>query len=198
MSWSDETVFSRFIEIHQCQLGNTSPLVSGEWVTTNLPMKSTLKTDPQTTVHQPMIPPHPQPSKLTKLQQLQVTLPYIQGVSDCNKRVLGSDNIRVSFRPPNSLRNMLSHPKDPVPLGQKSNIVYRIPCVDCDKCYVGQTGRTFSQRVKEHQRAVKTFDANVSVLAEHVMHADHKIAWEEATVMDHHPLLSSRLVIESW
>ena len=52
--------------------------------------------------------------------------------------------------------------------------------------------------LKEHQRAVKTFDTNASVLAEHVMHADHRVAWEDATVMDHHPLLSSRLLVESW
>ena len=45
-----------------------------------------------------------------------VTLPYVQGVSDAIKRVLGELDIRVSFKPPDSLRNILSHPKDPVPL----------------------------------------------------------------------------------
>ena len=127
-----------------------------------------------------------------------VTLPYIQGVSDSVKRVLNSVNIRVAFRPPSSLRELLSHPKDPIPLEHKCNVVYKIPCDSCDKCYVGQTGRTFSQRLREHQRAVRTFDVNASVLAEHVLNEDHRIAWEDVSILDQHSLLMSRLFVESW
>ena len=127
-----------------------------------------------------------------------VTLPYVKGVSEAIRRILGRIDVRVAFKPPNSLRNILSHPKDPMPIEDKCNIVYRIPCKDCSSCYVGQTGRTFSQRLKEHQRAVKSFDVNASVLAEHVLNEDHRIAWEDASVLDQHPHLKSRLFMESW
>ena len=33
------------------------------------------------------------------------------------------------------------------------------------RIYIGQTGRTLAKRVKEHQRAVRTFDVNNSALA---------------------------------
>lgn len=42
--------------------------------------------------------------------QLHVTLPYDQDVSDSIKRVLGSVNIRVSFKPLSSSKDLLSHP----------------------------------------------------------------------------------------
>ena len=41
-----------------------------------------------------------------------------------------------------SLRQILSHPKDPIPMSHKYEVVYRIPCKDCDKSYVGQTLKT--------------------------------------------------------
>ena len=54
------------------------------------------------------------------------------------------------------------------------------------------------QRLKEHQRAVRTFDTNASVLAEHVLHEDHRIAWAEASILDCHSFFTSRLFVESW
>ena len=63
--------------------------------------------------------------------------------------------------------------KTPIPLHDKTNIVNCIPCKDCEKCHVGQT---LSQRLKEHQRAVRNFDVNASVLVEPVQKEDHRIA----------------------
>ena len=45
-----------------------------------------------------------------------VTLPYVQEISEAIQRVLGMLDIRTSFKPPGSLRDLLSHPKDPYTL----------------------------------------------------------------------------------
>ena len=127
-----------------------------------------------------------------------VTLPYIQGVSEAIRWVLKNLDITTSFRPTTSLRKVLSHPKDPLPPSSRSGVIYLIPCRDCDKSYVSQTGRTLLQRVKEHQQAVKTMNIDSSALAEHAWNEHHHIAWEEATVLDQHPFLHSRCVMESW
>ena len=107
-----------------------------------------------------------------------VTLPYIQGVSEAIRRVLKDLDITTSFRPMTSLRKVLSHPKDPLPPSTRSGVIYQIPCRDCDKSYIGQTGRTLLQRIKEHQRAVKTMNTDNSALAEHAWNEHHHIAWE--------------------
>ena len=127
-----------------------------------------------------------------------VTLPYVQGVSEAIRRVLKDLDITTSFRPMTSLRKVLSHPKDPLPPSTRSGVIYQIPCRDCDKSYIGQTGRTLLQRIKEHQRAVKTMNTDNSALAEHVWSEYDHIGWEDATVLDQHSFLHSRCVMESW
>ena len=39
--------------------------------------------------------------------------------------------------------------KDPIPRGLRS-VVYKILCADCIACYVGETSRHLSTRVREH------------------------------------------------
>jgi len=34
--------------------------------------------------------------------------------------------------------------------------MYKIPCVSCEKCYIGETGRKFDTRLKEHKTEVET------------------------------------------
>ncbi len=45
---------------------------------------------------------------------------------------------------------MVSHPKTLLPLEQQSSVVYKITC-SCGQLYVGQTGREFGCRKKEHE-----------------------------------------------
>ena len=76
-------------------------------------------------------------------------------------------------------------------------MIYQIPCVDCDKSYVGQTGRTQSQRLKECQRAVTILNIDTSALVEHVLTEDHRINWKERTIIGQHPFTQPRCIVES-
>ena len=40
--------------------------------------------------------------------------------------------------------------KDPIPGGLHSRVVYKFTCAGCNACYVGETSRHFSTRVREH------------------------------------------------
>ena len=40
--------------------------------------------------------------------------------------------------------------KDPIPAGLRSRMVYKFACAGCNACYVGETTRHFSTRVREH------------------------------------------------
>ena len=40
--------------------------------------------------------------------------------------------------------------KDPIPGGLRSRVVYKFTCAGCNACYVGETTRHFSTRVREH------------------------------------------------
>ena len=40
--------------------------------------------------------------------------------------------------------------KDPIPGGLRLRVVYKFACAGCNACYVGETARHFSTRVREH------------------------------------------------
>ena len=47
------------------------------------------------------------------------------------------------------IRNMFSV-KDPVPSHLRSRVVYQFTCAGCNACYVGETFRHISTRIREH------------------------------------------------
>ena len=63
---------------------------------------------------------------------------------------MGSASITTHFRPPGSLRQGLGHPKDIVPKGKKTNVVYRAVCCVCGDDYVGETKQPLVKRVHQH------------------------------------------------
>ena len=143
--------------------------------------------------------PHGQrPTPESEPPKASVVLPYIRGLSESIRRILTPLQIRTCFKPHRTLRNILVHPKDPVPPDQKKGVVYRVPCGDCDQTYVGQTARTLHIRRREHMRALTNADPSSSALAEHAMAQRHSIAWGEAEVLDSNSLLHQRCAIEAW
>ena len=84
-----------------------------------------------------------------RLPRTSLTLPYIGGLSEAVRRVLKPLDIKVAFRPLCILRHQLVRPKDPVPRDQRAEVVYQIPCLDCPKVYIGQSGRTLKHWLSE-------------------------------------------------
>ena len=97
------------------------------------------------------------------------------------------------MKPFGTLRIILSHPKDRIPDGDKSNMVYKINCRDCDASYVGEMGRALKTRVSEHRRAVEKRDFSASALAQHAWEHDHYIDWTSTCVLETETHHCSRL-----
>ena len=64
------------------------------------------------------------------------------------------------------------------------SVVYKIPCADCEWCYVGETGRCFETRKKKHVRPVVKTCANRSNIAKHEWSFDHRIDFDNSSVID--------------
>jgi len=93
---------------------------------------------------------------------------------------------------------MLVHPKDRINDEEKPEVVYKIPCKNCERVYVGETGRPLGIRIKEHRREVdniagiftraeKTSAASIcnkSAITDHVCNESHVIDWDKAKVID--------------
>ena len=126
-----------------------------------------------------------------------VTIPYIQGVSEAVARILSDINVQVHVKPFRTLRKILSHPKDRIPDDDKSNVVYKINCRDCDASYVGETGRALKTRVSEHRRAVEKMNFSGSALAQHAWENHHHIDWTSACILGTESHYRSRLSREA-
>ena len=61
----------------------------------------------------------------------------------------------VYFRGGSTIRDLLVHPKDRDTILKKSGVIYRNRCgrVDSEEEYIGESGRTFGERFREHMRA---------------------------------------------
>ena len=49
--------------------------------------------------------------------------------------------------------------KEKTPKDLESNVVYEIPCSECNGVYIGTTGRYFKKRLSEHIADCKNFHA---------------------------------------
>jgi hypothetical protein len=61
--------------------------------------------------------------------------------------------------------------------------MYRIPC-ECDKVYVGQTGRSIEMRHKEHRRYICLDQLDKSAVAEHSVNTGHCIDFSNTIILD--------------
>ena len=91
----------------------------------------------------------------------------------CNfPKILKPLCINVIFKFQSCLKNILINntPKN------DCNIVYKIPCTDCNGIYLGQTSKTLQKRVQQHKSYVRRFNKN-SALFMHSFQQDHSINW---------------------
>ena len=140
---------------------------------------------------------HPRREMDDQKPRITLTLPYIAGLSEAVRRILAPLEIKA-FRPQSTLRSLLVHPKDPVPMDQRKGVVYSVPCDGCSKVYIGQTGRSLKHRLAEHRRALKNGDVAASALAEHTLATGHLVDLTKSEVIDCHPYATTRCLLESW
>lgn len=123
-------------------------------------------------------------------------LPYIKGLTEPLTRVLRKHDIKVFNKPLKTLQQEFPSPKDRPTTNKQTNVVYKINCEDCSWSYIGETGRCFETRKKEHIRNVKTYKVG-SNIATHAWANDHRINFAEGQVIDRGSY-RTRKTLESW
>ena len=150
--------------------------------------------------------PRPKPNSSGKKssqkeRKTMAVVPYVKGLSEKVQRIFKKHGIHCALKPANTLRSMLVRPKDPRPLLENSDVVYRIPCKNCDTPYIGETGRHLKCRIKEHQASVRKVanrkftrsrkaqadrEENKSALADHAAQTNHTVDWDKAKILASH------------
>lgn len=101
-----------------------------------------------------------------------ITIPYVGPLSLKIAATLKKFNIRTTFQTQFSLQKTLSNNKDPIPTIEQCG-VYALTCNNCNAIYIGQTGRKFIHRIKEHERAWRKQTPSLSHFADHLTDNQH-------------------------
>ena len=82
-------------------------------------------------------------------------VPLIPGTSEKFKILCKNKGIQVHYKGTNSLRTLLGNPTDKDPTINQSGIIYHYKCpqINCPSAYIGESGRSLGDRVKEHFKA---------------------------------------------
>ena len=112
-------------------------------------------------------------------------------------RLMNQHGVEVAHQPTATLRTILSNPKRRVEPLDQANVTYKIECGDCEKHYVGQTGKKLSTRLREHQVVVKRHD-QLFLVSVHEDSLDHKIDFGRVSVLDHGSTRYTREFLEAW
>ena len=133
----------------------------------------------------------------TKNELTTVSLPYIRGTSETIAQILKPFNIRIAHKPTRTLQHLRTNVKDKDDPKDRQGTVYRIRCNDCNGTYIGETGRTLTTRLGEHQTATDKEDLTNNI-AQHHRKTGHDINWDSATCLTHSTDKDRRLTLESW
>ncbi|EZA47078.1 hypothetical protein X777_16770 [Ooceraea biroi] len=86
--------------------------------------------------------------------------------------------------------------KDMLTSSQKTNVVYKIKCADCEACYIGQTKRHVTVRINEHKSNIKKNESDWSVVSCHRAHDGHEFDWMHVDVLHQDKHLRRREIAE--
>ena len=78
-------------------------------------------------------------------------LPCVKTLSEQLRRCLQQQCVRAVFKSETTLRSHLVRPKDPADPTKQDGVVYKISC-EYGKVYIGDSGRSMRDRIKEHDR----------------------------------------------
>ena len=84
-----------------------------------------------------------------------IVVPYISNTADKFKKLCKRRGIQVHFKGTNTLRTALGNPKDKNPKANQTGVIYQYqyPHINCSSSYIGESGRSLGERVKEHLKA---------------------------------------------
>ena len=121
-----------------------------------------------------------------------ITVPYNEGLSESLKNICKRYGIQVHFKSGKTIKDELVAPKDKDHITKKSGIIYRYKCdrLECDEEYIGETGRTFGERFKEHLKAP-------SLIHDHSNITGHTTTLNNFSIVGREEQNLSRLIKES-
>ena len=96
------------------------------------------------------------------------------------------------FKGENTIKDLLVHPKDRDIILQKIGVIYGLRCgrVNCEEEYIGESGRTFAERFREHMKAP-------SPIHDHNNITGHEVSLDNFSIVGREDLNIARTIKEA-
>ena len=104
----------------------------------------------------------------------QESIVFASRIKKFYRQLLPNLRIQFAFKKHMSLKSIFLPKLKGIDENRKNrNLIYSIPCKDCDTVYIGETGRMKEIRINEHKSKVKTLSSD-SKIVEHILKYKHK------------------------
>ena len=116
---------------------------------------------------------------------LKMFVPYEKGVSEKLSNIAKRFNVQLINKKGKSLKNAVKSKNIVGDVENESSVVYRINCENCEKYYIGETGRMLSVRLKEHKDDGEkgNTEQKISGLSQHIRDTNHQANFNEPIIM---------------
>ncbi|XP_044760307.1 uncharacterized protein LOC123317762 [Coccinella septempunctata] len=121
-----------------------------------------------------------------------IPLPFIQGLSQKINNIMKPFKRELVHKPQNQIGQIFSKIKASTPKMKKSQVIYSVPCRDCDKQYIGQTSQRLQDRLNAHK-----YTKNASTaLNKHKKTQKHDFNYEDTKILAIEPQQNKREILE--
>ncbi|XP_055527126.1 uncharacterized protein LOC129719751 [Wyeomyia smithii] len=141
----------------------------------------------------------PLPNNSQNLENTYRSITYIPNLSHKIDKQLKNEypNIRLATHNINTVGKLFTKVKDPVTNDFQSNVIYSIPCINCEACYIGMTTNKLKTRIsghKTHYNALDKLLAEKTATTTDTDYTDTQIATlkEKTALMNHSITLNHR------
>lgn len=132
-------------------------------------------------------------SKVEKPKKRYISAPYIPGLSERVKKVLNKHEMILSTKTTNKVQNIFTRTKYMIPKQNKSKLVYRVGCKNCNVVYVGESKQKIVNRMYRHQLDIRNKTTHGSLmLSKHAIELNHSFDFDMVEILEHTPYYYSR------
>lgn len=123
-------------------------------------------------------------------------LPFIKNITN-SITTLFKDFSNIKIAKYNTVKsyNLFSKVKDKTPTLYNNNVVYELPCLNCQGCYVGQTAQWLKQRVTQHKSDCR-LGKNTCAVVGHHLKTGHNFDYNNVKILCQENNYKSRLFLE--
>jgi len=118
-----------------------------------------------------------------------ILLPYLgfsnvqitKRLKSCVSNFYSFVNLKIIFQNTRRIKSFFPY-KDRLNRSQRSKVIYKAGCWNCNDVYIGKTKRRLHDRKTEHFKALTKSD-HLSAIADHIITTGHNIKWDHFDIL---------------